>query len=108
MNQLPGLPTVEEWIADMKAISARTDMTYEEKVALVEEKIKDYKEKQRVLLDAEEQRRAELRKSMMPHEQDLDKSRWSFERKLREGKAFVRYVPDYPSEESDEGNKESK
>jgi hypothetical protein len=44
----------------------------------------------KALLDAEEKLREELRKSMTPYEQDLDKSRWSFYRKWREGKVFIR------------------
>lgn len=109
MKQLPGLPTVEEWIADMEAIAARTDLTQDQKVALVEQKMKDYKEKQRLLLDAEEQRRAELRKSMSPVEQAFDELGWVFERGVREGRILIKPFPVYDQEvtegQADEGKK---
>jgi hypothetical protein len=88
-------PTQEEmmqWIDDMEAIANRTDLTQEQKEALVTEKIRKYDQDLKALLDAEEKRREELRKSMSPDERDLDKSRWSFYRKWREGKVFIRRI----------------
>jgi len=58
MNRDPGVDEALKWIDDMEAIAARTDLTQDQKEALVREKIKNYKEQQRVLLDAEEQQRA--------------------------------------------------
>ena len=84
-----------KWIDDMEAISKRTDLTQEQKEALVNEKISKYREDQRILLDAEEKRRAELRKSMSPEEQELDKGRWAFHRALKEGKVFLKPIPSY-------------
>jgi hypothetical protein len=90
VNLEPTADEITAWIDDMEAISKRTDLTQEQKVAMAAEKIRKYKEDLRVLLDAEEKRREELRKSMSPYERDLDKSRWSFYRELKEGKAWVR------------------
>lgn len=104
MNRDPRIDEALKWIDDMEAISARTDLTQEQKEALVQEKIRNYIEQQRVLLDAEEQRRAELRKSLSPAEQELDESRWIFERRLREGKIHVKPFPNYGD---NEGNDET-
>ena len=84
-----------KWIDDMEAICKRSDLTQEQKEALVNEKIRKYKEDQRILLDAEEQRREELRKSMPPEEAELDKGRWAFYRALKEGKVFLKPIPNY-------------
>ena len=102
MNRDPGVDEALKWIDDMEAIAARTDLTQDQKEALVREKIKNYKEQQRVLLDAEEQRRAEARKSMSPADQELDEGRWAFERRLREGKIRIRPFPNYDEEEPNE------
>src|SRR5262249_169420 len=60
---------------------------------------KNYKEQQRVLLDAEEQQRAEARKSMSPVEQALDELGWVFHRGVREGGIRVKPFPVYDEEE---------
>ena len=90
MNLDPTQDEMMQWIDDMEAIANRTDLTQEQKEALVNEKIRKYKEDQRILLDAEENRREELRKSMPPEEAELDKGRWAFYRALKEGKVFLK------------------
>src|SRR5215813_11324555 len=110
MNRDPRVDEALKWIDDMEAIAARTDLTQEQKEALVREKIKNYKEQQRVLLDAEEQQRAEARKSMSPVEQALDELGWVFHRGVREGgirvKPFLVYdEEEHAEQEEDKGKK---
>lgn len=49
MNLRPTKDEMLAWIDDMEAIANRTDLTQEQKEALVNEKIRKYKEDLRVL-----------------------------------------------------------
>ena len=108
MSRELGLPDVEEWIQEVNSIQARTDLTEEQKVTLVEQRYKYYKEQHRLLLDGEEQRRAELRKSMSPREQSEDKRAWIIERAVREGRILIKPFPLDDQEETEGDAGESK